>query len=52
MFAGFDSTHYSLYVYGVCKKCMKKLNNKIIISYMKVDVLLGLSGVTKARESS
>lgn len=23
-FASFNSTHYSLYVYGVCKKCSKK----------------------------
>ncbi|MDD3194652.1 MAG: transcriptional repressor [Paludibacter sp.] len=23
-FANFESTHYSLYVYGVCKKCQKK----------------------------
>lgn len=23
-FANFNSTHYSLYVYGVCKKCSKK----------------------------
>ena len=24
VFANFESTHYSLYVYGVCKKCQKK----------------------------
>lgn len=23
-FASFESSHYSLYVYGMCKKCMKK----------------------------
>lgn len=23
-FANFESTHYSLYIYGICKKCQKK----------------------------
>jgi Fur family transcriptional regulator, ferric uptake regulator len=27
-FANFESTHYSLYIYGVCKKCRKQTDQK------------------------
>lgn len=44
---GFQPTHYSLYIYGLCSKCVskrKRINKTILINItiMKVDVLLGL----------